>query len=84
MPRKKLDPNEPHLAPQVTLRGRSAYVLQCLVELRGGEPADTARWIIDSWINSDEGRKALANFGIDPLAYKRVDDNVVPMREKRN
>jgi hypothetical protein len=81
MARPKLDPNDPHATPQVTLRGRSAYVLLELAKLRGGE-ADAARWIIDMWIGG-EGRKILLEqYGIDVLAYKQAS-NVVPIKGRK-
>jgi hypothetical protein len=80
MPRRKLDPNEPHIAPQVTLRGQLAYVFESLVEKEGVEPAEVARWIIKSWIFSEDGRRALRDRGIDPNAYR---SNVVPMERKK-
>jgi hypothetical protein len=81
MARKKLDPNEPHAAPQVTLRGLNAYVFQSLAERRGGEPADTLRWIFESWLLSEDGKRTLSYYGVDPLAYR---SNVVPIgRGKR-
>jgi hypothetical protein len=83
MPRNKLDPNEPHAAPQVTLRGRSAYILLELAQSRGGELADSARWIIDRWING-EGRTILKEqFGIDVLAYG-TSRKVVSIDRKKN
>lgn len=84
MPRKKLDPSEPHVAPQVTLRGLNAYVFLALVERRGGEPAETARWIIDSWVRSEDGKKALGDYGIDLRAYRPANNVVtMPVRSKR-
>jgi len=83
MSRKKLSLDEPHAAPQVTLRGRSAYVLQELAACRGGELADSARWIIDAWING-EGRSVLREqFGIDVLAY-RPNNKVVSIDRKKS
>lgn len=78
MPRPKLDPNEPHVAPQVTLRGLNAFVFLSLVQRRGVEAAELARWIIDSWIRSEDGKKTLADHGIDPRDY-RPANNVVSM-----
>lgn len=82
MPRKKLDPNEPHAAPQVTLRGLDAYVFQELVSRRGGEPAETMRWVFESWLLSEEGRRALNYYGIDPQAYRSLQ-RVVPIDRNR-
>jgi hypothetical protein len=81
MPRKKLNPNEPHVAPQVTLRGLNAYIFLSLVQKRGVEAAEIARWIIDSWVRSEEGKKALAEHGIDPRAYRPLN-NVVEISKR--
>lgn len=78
MPRKRRDPSDPHVAPQVTLRGQTAWIFQKLVEKKGVEAAEVARSIIDSWILSEEGQKILTFHGIDPRAY-RPTKNVVPI-----
>lgn len=82
MARRKLDPNEPHAAPQVTLRGLTAYVFQELVSRRGGEPAETMRWVFESWLHSEEGRRALNLYGVDLQAY-RSQQKVVPIDRNR-
>lgn len=82
MPRRKLDPKEPHAAPQVTLRGLDAYVFLELVSRRGGEPAETMRWVFESWLLSEEGRRALGYYGVDPQAY-RSQQKVVPIERNR-
>jgi hypothetical protein len=83
MARPKLDPNDPHVTTQITLRGRSASVLLELARYRTGELAETARWIIDSWIGG-EGRKILMDqYDIDVLAHRPVK-KVVPIDRKKN
>lgn len=82
MPRNKRPEDEPHLSPQVTLRGRNAWVLQVLLEARGGSLPEVAAWVIDQWIDG-EGRKQLMEvYDIDIRDWNRRS-NVVAMREKK-
>lgn len=82
MARPKLDPTEPHLTTQITLRGRNASILLELAKIRGGELAEAARWIIDSWVGG-EGRKVLQEqYGIDVLAHRQTSKVVSIGRKK--
>jgi hypothetical protein len=78
MGRHRKDPSEPCESPQVTFRGRAAFVLSELRNAQGGEMGDTVRWIVENWI-AGEGRKILLeSYGIDVLTY-RSPSNVVPL-----
>jgi hypothetical protein len=69
MARPRKDPNEARTTTQVSLRGRTASVFLELASLRGGEPAASMRWIIESWL-AGEGRKILLEqYGINVLAH---------------
>lgn len=75
-------PEGPYLTPQITLRGRDAWVLQKLAPARKGGIPEAAAWIIDQWI-SGEGRKQLLEvYEIDIRDWNR-QSNVVQMPEKK-
>jgi hypothetical protein len=78
MGRHRKDPDEPCESPQITFRGRTAFVLNELKKAQGGELGDAVRWIVENWIGG-EGRKILLeSYGVDILAY-RPPSNVVPL-----
>lgn len=81
---KRRDPDEPYLAPQVTLRGRNALIVTHLDKVAGmGGPAQAAAWIINEWI-SGEGRQRLKEgYGIDVAAYEPEVVKVVSIESRQ-
>lgn len=83
MPYPKADEG-PHLTPEVSLRGRNAWVVECLADGRGKGQAEAAAWIIDQWISSAQGRKDLLEvYGIDVRDYQKPA-KVVNIRGKKH
>lgn len=68
--------------PQVSLAGRSAWVVQRMLRYRGTSDAEVARWIIDRWIDG-EGREYLRSYGIDLLDYPQDEEDVLPFTGTR-
>lgn len=64
--------------PQVSLSGRSAWVIEKLLKLRGTTDAEVARWVIDRWIDG-EGRDYLSSYGIELADFADDDGSVVPI-----
>lgn len=74
------DPGVPKCCPQVTLKGRSAWVVERVSQQQGGGAAATVAWIVETWIASREGRDLLReSFKVDPADYA-PRKTVVPIR----
>jgi hypothetical protein len=75
MARPALPESEEHLTAEITLRARYAWALKQLKRKKGGELGSLARWAIESWIDSNDGRSLLLeSFGIDIRSYETPDE----------
>jgi hypothetical protein len=84
MSRKRAENGPYYETPQITLRGRNAWVVQKLAADRDKGIPEAAAWMIDQWISSPQGRKDLLEvYGIDVREYKRPG-NVVHIRDKKH
>lgn len=71
--------NDERCQPQVSMSGRTAWVIAKLVKILGKKEADVSRWIIEQWIEG-EGRRYLDSYGIDLLDYVQ-DEAVLALAE---
>lgn len=86
MARRPRDPGEPHETVQVTLAGRPAWILSELKQRKGSKSGPIAAWMIERWIDSQEGRAFLMDsYKIDVTAYggAKPDSNVVSLADRK-
>jgi hypothetical protein len=84
MSRNRAEDGPYYETPQITLRGRNAWVVQQLAANRDQGIPEAAAWMIDQWISSPQGRKDLLDvYVIDVREYKKPG-NVVNIRGKKH